>query len=161
MKSVAFLFIMLLAATTEGQLECNQPPVVIDSLPAFECSLLSNKLNIHNLTKAFFPTNGHRARAVKVYYHINKTISPNNSNFSLLESFSNSTKCKPPQCYEFRWFASAVLGFIEPEVLTGFSLHTLKVLTHHVDLTIAPLISDDEDWVRGLLNDATTWVSLQ
>ena len=110
------LLMMLLFAATAGQLKCDQPPAVIDSLPAFECSLLSNDFNIQNLTKAFFPTNRHPARAVEIYYHINKTVSPEDSNFN--DSI---------QPYHFRWFASAILGFIQPEILTSFSLHTLTV----------------------------------
>ena len=144
------LLMMSLATTAIGQ-SGDQPPAVIDSLVAFECSLLSNDFNIQNLTKAFFPTNRHPALAVEVYY---QTVSPDFFITQPLENVSNST-----QRYEFRWFASAILGFIDPGVLTGFSLHTLTVEIQHADLVIAPFISDDEDWIRGLLSDATTLVS--
>ena len=141
---------MSLIVHVEG--ECDQPPVVIDSLPAFECSLLSNDFNIQSLTQAFFPTNRHPALVVEVYYYVNQTVHPQDPKIS-----SNSTA---DYSYVYRWYASAILGFIRPEVLSALSISTLTVEMSNADIVLASLISDDEDWVRDLLSTATTWVGI-
>ena len=142
---------MSLIVHVEG--ECDQPPVVIDSLPAFECSLLSNDFNIQNLTKVFFPTNQHPALVVEVYYYVNQTVHPDDP--SHLKNSSNSTAD-----YVYRWYASAILGFIQPKILTALSIGTLTVEMSNAHIVLAPLICDDEDWIRDLLSTGTTWVGI-
>ena len=160
MRVVHVLFIltavwMSLSVHVEGQ--CNQPPVVIDSLPAFECSVLSNDFNIQSLTQAFFPANRRQALAVEVYYYVNRTVHPLDPN--RFTSTDNSTSMEAD--YVYLWFSSAVLAFIEPRLLSGLSLNTLTVQRSFAHIVIAPLVrEDDEDWVRGTLTNATIWVSV-
>ena len=146
---LSFLFLVHLVPVITG--ECASPPLVIDSLVSFECSVLSDDLNIQSLTQAFFPANRRQALVVEVHYYVNRTLHP----------LALSAEETQPADYTFMWFGSPVLGFIEPRMISGLSLNTLS-LTHNFNfahLLVAPLASDDEDWIRGMLTNGTAWVS--
>ena len=52
-----------------------------------------------------------------------------------------------------------VLVFIEPQFLSGLSLNTLALECTDAHIILAPLISDNEDWIRGTLTLPYAWVS--
>ena len=150
MLKVKFLCIAIICLYESlVQAQCDQPPSVITSLPSLECSILSNEFNTQSLTEAFFPANRRPAFIVEVYYYINRTEHPLDPEAETVEQAD----------YVFFWFSSPVLAFVEPRLLSGLSLNVLSLEYHYAHITIAPLISDNEDWIQGRLTNATIWVS--
>ena len=144
------LVLLLLVCQLSNSEYCQDPPSEIMSLMSLERSILCDEYNIQSLTEAFFPANRRQAFIVEVHFYVNRSehpLSPENNNTAESD-------------YVFFWFSSSVLAFIHPKVLEGFSLWTFSAEFNYAHLRIATFFSDDEDWIRGLLSNATIWVSI-
>ena len=146
--SVIALFLIFRTFPAVGY-DCSEPPLLINSLVSLECSILSDEYNIQSLTESFFPANRRQALTVEVHFYVNRSEHP------LSPGATNVTSAD----YVFLWFSSSVLAFIEPRLLQGLSLNVFIAEYHFAHLSIAPFVSDDEEWIRGLLSNATIWVS--
>ena len=147
----ALLVLILFEISEASASHCTTPPSLITSLVSLECSILSDENNIQSLTEAFFPANHRRALTVQVHFYVNRSEHP------LKLGAKNATS---PD-HVFLWFSSPVLSFIEPRMLQGFSLNTFIAEYHYAHLLIAPFFSTDEEWIRGLLGNATIWVCVK
>ena len=151
MDLVLFLVLLLSVCQLTKSEHCQDPPSEIKSLMSLERSILCDEYNIQSLTEAFFPANRRQAFVVEVHIYVNRSEHP-------LSPGNNETA---ESDYVFIWFSSSVLAFIHPTLLEGFSLRTFSAEFNYAHLRIAPFFSDDEDWIRGLLSNATIWVSTQ
>ena len=143
------ILIPILQASTSEAYSCTKPPTLVTSLVSLECSILSDELNLQSLTESFFPANHRQALTVEVHFYVNRSKHP------LSPGVTNVTSAE----FVFLWFSSSVLAFIEPRVLQGISLNLFIAESHHAHLSIAPFFISDENWIRGLLENVTIWVS--
>ena len=143
------LAIYFVSCVTVDSLNCDDLPSRITSLLSLEQSIICDEYNIQSLTEAFFPANRRQAFVVQAHYYVNTTIHP-------LFPGANQNDTRPD--YVFLWFSSSVLAFIEPRLLEGLSFRSFSANLNHAHIRIAPFFSDDEDWIRGLLSNATIWV---
>ena len=127
----------------------------IDSFIKVENEILSNGVNIHSLTRAFYPANGHPALWVEVRYYINTTN----------DTASNTMSPSPilPEDdgvdYVFYWSYSPVLLFANPEFLEGISFRFITFPPLVTNIVLTPFCSSiNESNILSLLNDITTWV---
>ncbi len=158
MFSIAVVAAQLLTIFTIGNCiaaDCNERPSEVTSLLSLELSILCDEYNIQSLTQAFFPANRRQAFVVQVHYYINSTIHPL---FPGTEETDRNDTSRPD--YVFLWFSSSVLAFIEPRLLEGLSFRSFVADLNHAHIRIEPFFSDDEQWIRSLLSNATIWVRL-
>ena len=126
----------------------------IDSFTKVENDILSNGENIHSLTRAFYPANGHPALWVEVRYYINTT------NDTVSSTKSSSTILQDNEVdYMFYWSYSPVLLFANPEFLEGVSFRFITFPPLVANIVLSPFCSSlNESSIHNLLNDITTWV---
>ena len=153
---VTVFHLSLIVSCVRNGNECTEVPTEVSSLLSLERSILCDEYNLQSLTEAFFPANRRQAFVVQVHFYLNRTEHP--LQFILATEY-NDTVVEPAD-YVLFWFSSSVLAFIEPRMLEGISFYTFSADFNYAHLRIAPFITDDEDWIRGLLTNATIWVSV-
>ena len=127
----------------------------IDSFTKVENDILSNGENIHSLTQAFYPANGHPALWVEVRYYINTT----NDTVTSTKSSSTILQDDDGVGYLFYWSYSPVLLFANPEFLEGVSFRFITFPPLVANIVLRPFCSSlNESTIHNLLNDITTWV---
>ena len=154
--ALCIIYIKLLNVSCNEECTKVLPASKISSLLSLEKSIVCDEYNLQSLTEAFFPPNRRQPYLIQVHYYVNRTVHP----LQLIPGteYSNTTTSRPAD-YELLWFSSSVFVFVEPWILEKFSVFSLYLEFSHTHLRIAPFISDDKDWIRGLLTNATIWVS--
>ena len=116
----------------------------IETFIELEESLIQRKSNINRLHNAFFPSNQQVPVAVDLVVHFSTSLQ---TTYHKLCHPSTARLDNHTADYKFRWFASTMLLFIQPEMLRPLSLFVYRGVVTTAEIIIDPICekADSED----------------
>ena len=114
----------------EGNRSC------IETFIDLEDSLVGRNSNIDRLHNAFFPSNQRVPVAVDLFVHFSTSLQPNSHKlcYPSTARLDNQTAD-----YKFRWYPSAMLLFVPPEMLRPLSLFVYRGTVTIAEVVIDPV----------------------
>ena len=155
---VALLTAAVTAARTKRQQEGSnsEESNCIETFIDLEESLIKRKSNINRIHNAFFPINQQVPVAVDLVVHFSSSLQ--NTSHELC----NPSTARPDNHtsdYKFRWFASAMLLFVQPEILRPLSLFVYQGIVSTAEVVIDPLcanVDNENQQVEGKVYKGST-----
>ena len=112
-----------------------------------EESLIQRKLNINRIHNAFFPSSQQVPVAVDFVVHFSTSL---HTTSHKLCSLSTARLDNHTADYKFRWFASAMLLFVQPEMLRPLSLFVYRGVVTTAEIVVDPMCADLDSEVQQM-----------
>ena len=138
---VALLSVAMTAARMKRQQKGSnsEESNCIETFIDVEESLAKRMSNINRIHHAFYPSNQQVPAAVDLVVHFSTSLL--NTSHKLC-NLSTARLDNHTSDYKFRWFASAMLLFVQPEVLRPLSLFVYRGIVTTAEVVIDPMCAD-------------------
>ena len=140
---------LLTAAGTAARMKSqhSEDGSCIETFIDLEESLVKRKSNINHLHNAFFPSNQRVPVAVDLLVHFSTSLQ--NTSHKLCNP-STARLDSHTSDYKFRWSVSAMLLFVQPEVLRHLSLFVYRGIVTTAEVVIDPMCADLDSEVQQM-----------